>query len=213
MEHGIVTNWDDMEKIWHHTFYYEPRIASGEHLALLTETPLNPKAYWEKWVKSCLKLSISLLCTSSSKLHYLCSFLDVPQVLCMIPVIVPPSPYQSTKVALWLMASFILDWLGLTKQTTWWKSERNVNTHLLPLLNLKSFVALKRKCAKLHWTFSESSHTNYPMDKLSPSERKVSDAQKPFFNLHLLVLNLLEFMKLPTSSLWNAMLTPVKIFM
>jgi actin len=20
IEHGIVTNWDDMEKIWHHTF-------------------------------------------------------------------------------------------------------------------------------------------------------------------------------------------------
>ncbi len=21
IEHGIITNWDDMEKIWHHTFY------------------------------------------------------------------------------------------------------------------------------------------------------------------------------------------------
>jgi actin beta/gamma 1 len=21
IEHGVVTNWDDMEKIWHHTFY------------------------------------------------------------------------------------------------------------------------------------------------------------------------------------------------
>merc|ERR1712018_853668 len=21
VEHGIITNWDDMEKIWHHTFY------------------------------------------------------------------------------------------------------------------------------------------------------------------------------------------------
>ncbi|KAA0169198.1 hypothetical protein FNF27_07017 [Cafeteria roenbergensis] len=26
IEHGIVTNWDDMEKIWHHTFYNELRI-------------------------------------------------------------------------------------------------------------------------------------------------------------------------------------------
>merc|ERR1712012_999923 len=25
VEHGIITNWDDMEKIWHHTFYNELR--------------------------------------------------------------------------------------------------------------------------------------------------------------------------------------------
>merc|ERR1712013_642565 len=27
VEHGIITNWDDMEKIWHHTFYNELRVA------------------------------------------------------------------------------------------------------------------------------------------------------------------------------------------
>lgn len=27
IEHGIVTNWDEMEKIWHHTFYNELRVA------------------------------------------------------------------------------------------------------------------------------------------------------------------------------------------
>merc|ERR1719394_2214168 len=27
IEHGIITNWDDMEKIWHHTFYNELRLA------------------------------------------------------------------------------------------------------------------------------------------------------------------------------------------
>jgi len=48
IEHGIVTNWDDMEKIWHHTFFNELRADPQEHPVLLTEAPMNPKANRER---------------------------------------------------------------------------------------------------------------------------------------------------------------------
>jgi len=43
IEHGIITNWDDMERIWHHTFYDELRVSPNERNVMLTEAPLNPK--------------------------------------------------------------------------------------------------------------------------------------------------------------------------
>lgn len=48
IDHGIVTNWDDMERVWHHTFFNELRTAADEHPVLLTEAPLNPKQNREK---------------------------------------------------------------------------------------------------------------------------------------------------------------------
>ena len=48
IEHGIVGDWDAMEKIWSHTYNNELRVKSQEHNALLTEAPLNPKLNREK---------------------------------------------------------------------------------------------------------------------------------------------------------------------
>ncbi|KAJ5073821.1 actin [Anaeramoeba ignava] len=48
IEHGIITNWNDIEHVWHHSFYNELRVAPEEHSLLMTEPPLNPKANREK---------------------------------------------------------------------------------------------------------------------------------------------------------------------
>lgn len=48
VEYGIITNWDDMERLLYHTFYNELRVPPEEHPVLFTETPLNPKANREK---------------------------------------------------------------------------------------------------------------------------------------------------------------------
>ncbi|XP_017044659.1 actin-like protein 53D [Drosophila ficusphila] len=47
IEHGVVKNWDDMEKIWKYT-YEQLRADPMDYPALLTEAPLNPKINREK---------------------------------------------------------------------------------------------------------------------------------------------------------------------
>lgn len=48
VEHGIVEDWDDFEKVLHHTFTNELRVNPEEHNVLITETALNPKVNREK---------------------------------------------------------------------------------------------------------------------------------------------------------------------
>lgn len=51
VENGIVTNWEDMERLWYHTFYNELLVVPEEHSVVLTEKPMCPKMNREKMIQ------------------------------------------------------------------------------------------------------------------------------------------------------------------
>ena len=70
MEHGRVSNWDDIEKIWSYVYSKDCiGTSSEEHPVLLTEAPLNPRKNREKAAEIFLKLSTFLPFLLRRKLH------------------------------------------------------------------------------------------------------------------------------------------------
>ena len=65
--HGFVANWNDMEKILHHTLYNELRVALEENPVLLTEVLLNHQAYRERMMQVTFEtLKAFCVCSTSA---------------------------------------------------------------------------------------------------------------------------------------------------
>ena len=54
--HDIVTNRDDMEKIWHHILYNELKVTPGRRPVLPTEAPLNFEANRERVAQTVVEM-------------------------------------------------------------------------------------------------------------------------------------------------------------
>lgn len=48
IEHGVVTNWADMERLWNHTYTLDLKTNAEDHPLLITEAPLNPRTNRDK---------------------------------------------------------------------------------------------------------------------------------------------------------------------
>ena len=53
IEHGIITDWHNMETIWSYIYDNELRIKPEDRPLLLTEAPLNPKTNRERMTEVC----------------------------------------------------------------------------------------------------------------------------------------------------------------
>ncbi|XP_077182155.1 actin, cytoplasmic-like [Paroedura picta] len=48
MTHGVVTDWDALEMLWHHVFYTELSVCPEELAVLVTDAPMSPTTNREK---------------------------------------------------------------------------------------------------------------------------------------------------------------------
>merc|ERR1712100_45436 len=144
LEHGIVQNWEDMEKVWRHTFDNELRMVVGDENegdedctgVLLTEAPMNPKENRERMTQIMFE-------TFQARRFYVA----IQAVLSLYAsgrttgVVVDcgdgyPTPCQSTRAIPCLTPSSVSTLLAVTLPTTSVRSSLSPRSTCTPLLSV-----------------------------------------------------------------------------
>ena len=93
IEHGIIVNFDLMEKIWEHTFLRELKVSQDERNILTSDSPLSPKMNREKMTQImfekfnvqglfiCIRPMLSMYCVGKTSALVVESGDDVTQVV------------------------------------------------------------------------------------------------------------------------------------
>lgn len=66
MDTGYVVDFDAMEKLWHHTFAYELRVASESQALVMTDSPLTENTRRERMAEVMLEtFNVPAMCVNA----------------------------------------------------------------------------------------------------------------------------------------------------